>query len=268
MFLKKAFRSGSLYQFLGNKYRAFIVSNFSYLPSSVVTVSDFSKHDILNTVRTLTPEKVFRTYQSYDSVFDELDKNESEMIIKNKLSISYPYILALGAVEPRKNTHAIIEVFARLKKKREIEQKLVIVGIPQNNHHFFHGLINSLNVQQDILLTNFISTKTLSALYQCSTMFLYPSLYEGFGIPLLEAMASGTPIITSNITSIPEVVGDAGILIDPTNLKQMEMSMVKLIDDQSLRLDLIAKGFKQVTNFSWQNMAKQTLEVYNIAYKR
>ena len=263
MFLKQELKFGSWYQFLGNKYRAFIVGNFSHIPSSIITVSQFSKQDLLNTVRKLVPEIVFHTYESHDPLFSKSDKYQSKAILKSELGLDSPYILALGAIDPRKNTRNIIRVFGNLKKKYGINYKLVIVGISKRNHSIFNDLINSLDLQESILLTSFVSTDILAALYQCSTIFLYPSSYEGFGIPLLEAMASGTPIISSNVTSIPEIVGDAGILIEPTNLSQLEESIMKLLSDQLLRADLISKGLKRVKDFSWESMAMKTLEIYN-----
>ena len=264
MFLKEEFSSGSLYQFIGNKYRGLVVNRFSHTLDSIITVSKFSKQDILDTVKHLNPECIYCTYESYDPLFDSLGNSTARAIVEKELGIRCPYILALGATEPRKNTRSIIKVFANLRKyKTNINYKLVITGIPERSHRIFQDSINFLGLQGDVILTDFISTRALVALYRCSTIFLYPSLYEGFGIPLLEAMASSTPIITSNITSMPEILGEAGVLVNPTDLMQLERALIKLLNDQSLRQELINKGLKRVKEFSWRSVAMKTLEVYN-----
>ncbi len=138
----------------------------------------------------------------------------------------------------------------------------MIVGIPNWKQTKFYDIVQESNFKKDVIFTDFVSEDDLVLLYNGATIFLYPSLYEGFGIPPLEAMACGVPVITSNTTSIPEIVGDAAYLMDPLNDKELKEALLRLLSDENLRNDLIEKGFKRVKEFSWQKMAKETLQIY------
>ncbi len=123
-------------------------------------------------------------------------------------------------------------------------------------------MVNESSYKEEIIFMDFVSEEDLVLLYNCATVFLYPSLYEGFGMPVLEAMACGVPVITSNITSMPEIAGDAAILINPRNPEELKNSILTLLNDKKLRNDLRERGFRQAKKFSWKKMAKETLEIY------
>jgi glycosyltransferase involved in cell wall biosynthesis len=126
-------------------------------------------------------------------------------------------------------------------------------------------MVNNSSCRDKIIFTDFVSEEDLVLLYNCADVFLYPSLYEGFGIPLLEAMACGVPVITSNTTSIPEVVGDAALLINPRDGEELKKALLSLLNDEKLRKELINRGFEQVRKFSWRKTAEDTLAIYENA---
>ncbi|MEA3458002.1 MAG: glycosyltransferase family 1 protein, partial [Candidatus Thermoplasmatota archaeon] len=126
--------------------------------------------------------------------------------------------------------------------------------------------INKLNLQNDVVFTGYVSDEDLPALYNAADLFVYPSIYEGFGLPPLEAMACGTPVITSNTSSLPEVVGDAGIMVDPPDVDRLADAMHEVLTNEGLRANMIKKGLGRAEMFSWEKCARETLEVYEEVY--
>jgi len=255
-------KSVVIYQNLGRVYRNLIVSKTIKQASKIITVSNFSKSDILHHFPSLDQSSILTIYEAADTKFTIMDRNYASKIIKNKIGLCGKYILTLGGTDPRKNTELVIRAFSNLKCVNQIDEKLVIVGISNWNKSAFYNLACLLKCEEDILFTDFITQEELVCLYNCATLFLYPSLYEGFGIPPLEAMACGTPVITSNTTSIPEIVGDAALQINPNSQEELEDAVYKLLVEHSLRDDLIQRGLAQAKKFSWQRMAEETLNIY------
>ncbi len=186
--------------------------------------------------------------------------------VQSRLSIRGPYFLFVGTLEPRKNLKRTLEAFRLfLNTIREPERfHLVIVGSRDFAHgQFFRELSKELSFQPNqILFTGYLEHEELNALYTRALAFVYPSLYEGFGFPVLEAMASGAPVLTSNTTSIPEVAGDAALQVDPLNVVEISEAMKRLAEDEPTRQGLIRKGFERIIHFSWKKTAEQTLNVY------
>ncbi|MFK0731741.1 MAG: glycosyltransferase family 4 protein [Gloeotrichia echinulata HAB0833] len=255
-------KSNVMYQRLGRVYRSAIVSKTIKNANKVITVSNFSKSDILHHFPSLQPKSIITTYEAADPAFSILDSQYTSKIIKNRFNLAGKYLLTLGGTDPRKNTKLVIQAFSKLKQTQNIDQKLVIVGIPNWKQSEFYHLVCLLQCENDVIFTDYVTQEELVCLYNCATLFLYPSLYEGFGIPPLESMACGTPVITSNTTSIPEVVGDAALQIDPNSQEALEAAVYKLLIDNSLRENLIQRGLAQAKQFSWQKMAEETLDIY------
>jgi len=259
-------KSSSLYQRLGRIYRKVIVPKTLSHISRVITISNYSKDDILKHFLALREGEIVVTYLAADERFHVVDKSILAEI-KNKLGISGSYILSLGATDPRKNTELIIKTFIELKNQNKIEEKLVIVGIPDWKNTRFYDIVQESNFENNVIFTDFISEDDLVLLYNGASIFLYPSLYEGFGMPVLEAMSCGVPVITSNITSMPEIAGDAAILINPRDPEELKSSILTVLNDEKLRNELRELGFKQAKKFSWRRMAEETLKVYQMCGK-
>jgi glycosyltransferase involved in cell wall biosynthesis len=259
-------KSPSLYQRVGRIYRKVIVPQMVKNVSKAITISYFSKNDIMEHIPTLKEEKIEVIHLAADEGFFVLDKREAILKIRNKFGINGSYIFTLGAIDPRKNTELIIKKFIELKNENNIKEKLVIAGIPNWEKTNFYNIVKNSFCTQDIIFIDFVLEEDLALLYNSAFIFLYPSLYEGFGIPPLEAMACGVPVITSNTTSIPEIVGDAALLINPQNGEELKEALLKIMNDKNLRNTLISRGFEQVKKFSWRKMAEETLGVYRSVY--
>ena len=174
--------------------------------------------------------------------------------------LQHPFILAVGKISPRKNLEVVIKALAKLKSS--IPHHLVMVG---GNGWDFQGvkrLIDSLGLAEKVHFVNYVSDTQLHVLYARASLFIYPSLLEGFGLPVLEAMASGCPVVTSNISSLPEVAGKAALLIDPHSIGEAASAMEMVCTDQNLAVDLKQKGLERAKYFSWEKCAKRTAEVY------
>lgn len=171
-----------------------------------------------------------------------------------------PFLLTMGAISPRKNLPLVIEALEQLAD--EIPHHLVHVGIPHWDSDEFFSKLKSSSFASRIHLLGYLSDEQVHALYNRATAYIFPSLFEGFGLPLLEAMAGNCPIVTSNVSSMPEVAGDAAILIDPTNLNQMIDAIRTVCTEETVRSQLIENGQQRIRQFSWEKCARETLDVY------
>jgi len=189
---------------------------------------------------------------------------ESEVLkVKKKYNLPEKYILYLGTLEPRKNIIGLIKAFEILNSRFKIPDskfQLVIAGSKGWLYEDIFKAVKNSPAKDNIIFTGFIDDKDKPALYSLADLFVYPSFYEGFGFPPLEAMTAGTPVITSNFSSLPEAVGDAAIMINPYNLDELAKAMEIVLSDEKLRNILIERGYERVKNFSWEKCAKETLE--------
>ena len=261
-------RSASFYQRMGRLYRKAVVPRTVGRISMVLTISEFSKNDIMKHIPIFDNARVKVTYLAANEIFCQIDKTVALKKVRDNFGIEGRYILTLGAVDPRKNTELVIKKFIELKNESNIKEKLLIVGIPNWKQTKFYDIVQESNFKKDVIFTDFVSEDDLMLLYNGASIFLYPSLYEGFGMPVLEAMSCGVPVITSNITSMPEIAGDAAILINPRNSKELKSSILTLLNDEKLRNELRKRGFQQAKKFSWKRMAEETLKVYQMCFKK
>jgi glycosyltransferase involved in cell wall biosynthesis len=229
---------------------------------AVITISESSKQDIINHLN-FPAEKIFVTplASRYDSQF--LSNLNLDQEIKNtNFDFSKPYLLFVSTIEPRKNITAIIKAFNWLKQNEKIEHQLVLVGRKGWKYGPIFIEIENSPWRNEIHHLDYLSDDSVALFYSKADVFVYPSHYEGFGLPVLEAMTLGVPVVASNTSSIPEVAGDAAILIDPNDFMQLAEAILKVISDRQLRQDLITKGKAQANLFSWENTAKETLKAY------
>jgi len=206
-------------------------------------------------------EKVKVIYAGVESQFYPRSQREVERILK-KYHLDFKYFFFLGTLEPRKNILRLIEAFIKWKREGNVEHRLVITG---RKGWFYKEILEKIQKSahsQDIIFTDFVDDEDLPFLYSGAEMFLYPSLYEGFGLPVLEAMACGTPVVTSNLSSLPEVTGEAGLLIDPLNVEEIVLAMEKLSRDRKTLDELQKRGLERAKLFSWERAAKETMELY------
>jgi glycosyltransferase involved in cell wall biosynthesis len=228
--------------------------------SGIIAVSNYTKNDIINSFGT-KQEKIKVIYESADSRFQKTtDQNVIRRVIK-KYSLPDKFILFVGSIEPRRNIKTLIQSFYLLRTRIDFDIKLIIVGKKGDYFKQISQYIDDMSIKSDIIFLDYVPDEDIPVLYSLALIYVYPTLSEGFGLTPLEAMACGCPVITTNITSIPEVVGDASILIDnPLNLEGLFDAMNQLIFDKSLRQDMIEKGYNNVKNFSWQKAAEELLE--------
>ncbi|MFZ5366153.1 MAG: glycosyltransferase family 4 protein [Patescibacteria group bacterium] len=221
----------------------------------IIAVSESTKKDIVE-ILGIPEERIRVIYEACNTEFTERAKENTEKV-KRKYGIEGDYILAVGTLEPRKNLKRVIEAFSLLTGS--VPVTLVIAG------KFGWGteISNDKFQMTNIKLLGYVPKEDLPALYAGAQVFVYPSLYEGFGLPILEAMACGCPVVTSNVSSMPEVAGEAAILVDPLNVEDITLGIIKALKN---RKELIRKGLKRSVKFSWEKTAQETLRVYQKAY--
>lgn len=226
----------------------------------VMTISENTKRDIVSFFN-YPEEKIKIAYCSAGENFKPLNKEELDAFAK-ETELPKNFFLAVGTLEPRKNYVNLIEAFNIFSKKYS-DFHLLIVGGLGWKYEEIHEKIKKLYLQKKVHLLGYISEKSLVKLYNLSKALVFPSIYEGFGIPPLEAMKCGCPVIASYTSSIPEVVGDAGILINPGEPVEIAAAMAKIINNQNLRAELKNKSLLQSKKFSWESSAKKLLNVIN-----
>ena len=172
------------------------------------------------------------------------------------------FVLFLGAMEPRKNLPRLLEAFAALAPGLRREFPLVVAGAQGWLNDSVHEQAQKLGLGESVRFAGYIEQGDLAALYSLASVFAYPSVWEGFGLPVLEAMACGTPVLTSNVSSLPEVAGAAAVLVPPADVDAMADGLSRLLCDSALRADLVARGLRRVGAFSWERCARETLAVY------
>jgi glycosyltransferase involved in cell wall biosynthesis len=225
----------------------------------IIAISQNTKNDLIKHFN-IPEDKIRVVYLAVNNNYKPVS-NEEVKRVKDKYNPNSPFILYVGTLEPRKNIVRLIDAFHRLKQK-EIPHKLVIAGKKGWKYENIFGEIEKLKLKDDVIFTGYVSDEDLPALYNAADLFVYPSIYEGFGLPPLEAMACGTPVITSNTSSLPEVVGGAGIMVDPYNIDELSNKMQEVLTSKNLRKELSEKGLKRAKMFSWEKCAKETLEVF------
>jgi glycosyltransferase involved in cell wall biosynthesis len=255
----------SLYSSLFNQYCTWLLPWGVRRSNMTISVSNYSKQDIVKYTQT-DPQKIQVIYPGIDPKFQRVDDRiVSE--IRAKLALPDRFILAFGAPDPRKNTITVLNAFLNFCQFND-DLSLVIAGVNNTYKSTLLQQIDSSPFKQRITILPFVDDADLTAIYNAADLVLYPSLYEGCGFPVLEAMACGTPAIASNLTSIPEVAGDAAILIDPMDIDGITSALIKLSTDRVLRQRLIDRGYQQAQTFSWRRTAQENLNIYHAALDR
>jgi glycosyltransferase involved in cell wall biosynthesis len=232
----------------------------------VATVSEYSRQDLLRTYK-LAPEKVAVTYNGIEPHFTPQapSANEAEEV-RRRFGIGREFLLAVGSLQPRKNLVRLIRAYAKLREEAAGRApQLVIVGRKLWLTAEIFAEVRRQRWAEDVILTGYVADEDLPKLYRAATAFVYPSLFEGFGLPPVEAMACGTPVITSNTSSLPEVVGDAAVLIDPCDERALADALSQITGDAALRARLRGQGIERAKKFTWRAAAEKTLQLYREA---
>ena len=233
----------------------------------IVAISESTKSEITKFLD-VSADKISVIYMAYDSDIYKAEKDVLKIKkIKQRYNIPGNYILYLGSLKPHKNIERLIQAFSQLKIKGKIDHKLIISGAPGIHHERIITMASQLTMDKEIVFTGYFPQNDLPALMAGADLFVFPSLYEGFGIPPLEAMASGVPVVASNSYSLPEVVGDAAVIIDPYSAESIANGMYKVLSDAGLQNQLRQKGFKRAKLFSWENTARKTLQLLEDVYR-
>ena len=235
-----------------------LASRFAH---KLITISESSRNDFLQEFR-IDPQRIAAIYLGCNHEADKRFDQTKITTTKQKFGITRDYILFIGTIEPRKNIKHLILAYDRLCKEHHHCQ-LVIAGKKGWGFHDTFKLIDSLPTKRDITFTGYITEKEKEILLSQAKIFVYPSLYEGFGIPVLESLAKGIPTITSNISSLPEIVEDAALLVNPNDVDELYLQMRKLLTENSLYSQLQKKSIVQAKKFSWDKMAAETIHIYN-----
>ena len=236
----------------------------------IIAASKSTKRDLVK-FYSIPEERISVIYEGINHKKFKPDNSGSSSIYqKYKLPPMYRYVFHISSETPRKNVDGLIKAFYQLKTKYKLtDLKLLKGGNPQyqKDRKRLLNLIKQLGLQEEIIFLDYIPEEDLSKLYNIAELFVFPSFYEGFGLPVLEAMACGTPVITSNISSLPEIIGNAGIMVNPKNIDSIARAMGEILTNERLREDMISKGLKRAGTFSWKIAAGETLKVYEKVYR-
>jgi glycosyltransferase involved in cell wall biosynthesis len=233
----------------------------------ILAVSNFTKKD-LDRLFGIPGEKVEVVYNALDDRFRQGHANDADrQVIAERYQVNYPFVLYAGRIRAQKNVVRIIEAFSLLKGELDKEGrfpdlKLIIIGDEVSRHPDLRRTVIRSGVQEHVRFLGFVPIDVLRIFYDVAKVFAFPSLYEGFGLPPLEAMAHGTPVVTSNTSSLPEVVGNAAVMVNPENVFDIMRGLHRVLVDQPLREKLKQRGYEQVERFSWEASVGHMLQVY------
>jgi glycosyltransferase involved in cell wall biosynthesis len=227
----------------------------------VLTVSESSKRDIVRLVD-VDPAKIDVIYNSYDERFGVEPGDEDIERVRERFQLHDPFVLYAGNVKPHKNLERLIDAFQVVRKRGLDNVKLVLIGDDISKYAALRRAVHRHQLHQHVRFLGFVPEETLAVMYRLASVFVFPSLYEGFGLPPLEAMASGTPVVTSNLSSLPEVAGDAAMLVDPYDPEAIADGIYRVLTDDTLRHSMRAKGIERARQFSWEQSVRRVHDIY------
>jgi len=231
--------------------------------AKVIVPSQSTKSDVVKMFN-VPEDKVEVVYCIQDDLFKRASEKQISDV-KDKFAVKGEYIFALGNQKPNKGLEYLIDAFHKLKSEQRIGHTLIFAGEPSSKFPNVTNRIAKFGLQNEARFVGKLSDDELVALYSGTSIFVFPSLYEGFGLPPLEAMACETPVVASNRSSVPEVVGDAAVMVDPCNVDELADAIATIVEDKSLRTDLVQKGLNRLNNFSLEKFTKETIGVYKSA---
>ena len=245
---------------LNRLYLSTLTARSARQAEAVITISESTRQDVIQFFN-IPSQKVYTIYCGVDDSFQILPQSQVAAF-KAQHSLPDRFILFIGTIEPRKNIVSLIEAYAAWRRRAQSPPKLVIAGGKGWYYQEVFRLVEKLNLTNEVVFPGYLPQGDLPLWYNAATMFVYPSRFEGFGLPVLEAMACGAPVITSNVSSLPEVAGEAALLIDPTDVDALSEAMYQLFNKVDLRQEMRQQGLIQKAKFNWQKTALKTVQVY------
>jgi glycosyltransferase involved in cell wall biosynthesis len=227
---------------------------------ALICPSQAVRDDIVRILH-VRPEKVRAIAEAAGPEFQPIKDRAALERLRTRLALPKRFILSVGSLEPGKNRATLLKAFAGLRK-RGLGQKLVVAGQRAWKYEADLALAGELGIEGNVLFTGYVPPEEMPALYNAAELFVFPSLYEGFGLPVIEAMACGVPVVASNLSAIPEVAGEAALLVDPRDVEQLCDAMERLLRDRRLQGALRKRGLKRAQGFSWERAARETIAVY------
>ena len=227
----------------------------------ILTVSEASKRDILHLFN-VPPEKIVVVYNAIDSHFSVTPSEDAVARVRERYQLDHKFVLYVGNIKPHKNLVRLIEAFDELRQGELEDLKLLIIGDQISKVPALRRAVHRHKLHKQVRFLGYVADDQLAVLYRLASVFVFPSLYEGFGLPPLEAMASGTPVVTSNVSSLPEVVGDAAVLVNPYDVDAIVDGLRRVLTDPVLAADMSRKGIDRAREFSWEQSVAKTWAVY------
>jgi glycosyltransferase involved in cell wall biosynthesis len=227
----------------------------------VLTVSESSKRDILRFVD-VDAGKIDVIYNAFDERFGIEPKEQDVIRVRERFQLNDEFVLYAGNVKPHKNLERLIDAFHLVRKRGLDQLKLVLIGDEISKYSALRRAVHRHQLHNHVRFLGYVPEETLAVMYRLAGAFVFPSLYEGFGLPPLEAMASGTPVVTSNVSSLPEVAGDAAVLVDPYDPSAIADGIYRVLSDETLRGEMRRKGVERARQFSWEQSVRRVRDIY------
>lgn len=233
----------------------------------IIAVSESTKRDTLQHLG-VPEDKITVVYEAANPIFRPVDREEAREHVRSRHGVDGPYVLFVSTIEPRKNVPTLLRAAWQLMQCYKEDIRVVLAGGKGWLFEDAFAVVEELELDSKVHFLGRVSSEDLLYLYNAAEMLAHPAFYEGFGLPPLEAMACGLPAIVANIASLPEVVGDAGLLIDPHDVDELTVAMWRVLNDNGLRQEMQEKGLRQASLFSWERAARETLEIYRLAFEK
>ena len=228
----------------------------------IVAVSEATKQDSIK-ILGVPEKKITVIHEAANPIYRQIPAEAAKQHVKEKFKLDQDFILFVSTIEPRKNLPGLLQAYRRLRDDYKRDELLVLAGSKGWLWEEVYETVDQLNLQEYIIFLGHVPSKDLVYMYNAARLLVHPSFYEGFGLTTLEAMTCGTPIVVSNIAALPEVVGDAAVMVDPHDIDGLTVAIWRVLTEEELRRDLICKGLKRAKKFSWEQAARQTLDVYH-----
>jgi glycosyltransferase involved in cell wall biosynthesis len=242
-------------------YMRYILRQAVKKADRIIAVSHHTKEDLIKILK-VSSEKIVVIHEAASPIFHPDGQKEVQSRIKQQYGITKKFIYHLGNIEPRKNLIVLLEAFTLVCKELGHEYQLVVSGQKGWLTGSLSRFLKNYPVRDQVFFTGYVPEEHIPLFMNGAELFVFPSLYEGFGLPVLEAMSCGTPVISSNRSSIPEIVGSAGVLVDPTNIRELADHIIELLRNREERIRLSQLGIERASRFSWSEAARQTLKAY------
>jgi glycosyltransferase involved in cell wall biosynthesis len=230
----------------------------------IVAVSESTKRDTVQHLG-VPEDKITVVYEAASPIFRPIDREEARAHVRNRHGVDAPFVLFVSTIEPRKNVPTLVRAMWQLLQCYKEDVHLVLAGGKGWLFEDSFAAVEELELDDRVHFLGRVSSEDLLYLYNAAELLAHPAFYEGFGLPPLEAMACGLPVIVSNVASLPEVVGDAGLLIDPHDVDELTVAMWRVLNDAELYREMRVKGLRQAAQFSWERAARETLKIYRLA---